>query len=407
MTLRLSLFVCLVFGVALTAAGQGRMAPRTITANPVSIMGDLVQATPRNVIVKAGDGINWTVNLGNTTHVKVKGTAVPELIAPRVSVRFVASIDKKTGKAQDKLDKITIFTPTQGVANRTLGVEFAKDAQQSDDDDAARPGGMPRGPGGPPNGRGRGPGMPPPGQGPQAGQPPGADAGIPGTNDEPPAAKQTKRGGRAGKGASVPDVASYEVCGQVASYHNHRLAVTAPNRFFKAHITAELSPDAEIALDLADLTVARPGDKVSANGYSITKGVCIHTDSLVITLANPLGEKPGRSHKPRPAIKNDTPRRPAGKAKPEPAAPADQNPPAVDEKPSPEEKPAGDGAAEKPVVNKDRPKDDENPVMDDPSAKSQPVQPKPDNVQPDAKKPDETPAKKPPSKGDEKDVFDK
>src|SRR5262249_1354466 len=150
---------------------------------------------------------------------------------------------------------------------------------------------------------------------------------IPGVGDEPaPGAKPKRGGGRAGKSpaASVPDVASYEVCAQVVSYRNHKLTVNAPNRFFKQKISAELSPEVEIALDLSDLTIAKPGDKVSAKGYSLQPGVCQHTDSLVITLSNPLGEKAGRSHRPKPAAKtSDTQRRPAGKAKPEPR---DQNP---------------------------------------------------------------------------------
>ena len=322
MTIRLPLCVCLVLGVAMTAAGQ-----RTITLNPVDIVGELVQAGPRSVIVKAGDGKNWTVTLNGNTRIKVKGTAVPETLAPRVSVRFIASIDKKTGKAQDKLDKITIFTPTPGVASRTLGVELAKDGADGNNEDAA---------GGPmiiPNMR------PNPAPGLGQGRPQQADPGptpdtIPGTGDDSAAGSKPKRGsGRSGKnpGASVPEVASYEVCAQIVSYHNRKLTVSAPNRYFKLKISAELSPEAEIALDLCDLSMAKPGDKVSAKGYYITPGVCPRTDSLIVTLANPLGEKAGHSHRPRPAAKdNEAPRRPAGKAKPEPPAAADQNPPSED-----------------------------------------------------------------------------
>jgi hypothetical protein len=398
MTIRLPAFVCLILGVALTAAGQ-----KMITLNPVTVAGELVQAGPRSVIVKGGDGKNWNVTLGGGTKVKIKGTAVPETLTPRVSVRFVASIDKKTGKAQDKLDKITIFTPTQGDPSRTLGVELAKAGAGGGKDDEA-------GMGGPmviPNMR------PNPAPGPGQGQAQPADPGptpdvIPGTGDEPPAGAKPKRGGgRAAKSpaASVPAVASYEVCAQVVSYHNRKLTVTAPNRYFKQKITAELSPEAEIALDLSDLSFAKPGDKVSAKGYYIQPGVCQHTDSVVITLSNPLGEKAGRSHRPKPAAKStETPRRPAGKAKPEPA---EQNP-AGDAKPAPDEKSVPDPFADKPVQNKDRPKDDDNPVMDDPNAKPAPApQPKPDETKPDAKKSDDSAEKKPPQKNEEKDIFEK
>jgi hypothetical protein len=387
------------------------VAQKMVTLNPVTVVGDLVQAGPRGVVVKSGDGKNWTVQLDNSTKVKIKGTAVPEVLTPRVAVRFVASIDKKTGKAQDKLDKVTIFTPAQGVPSRTLGVELAKAGAESGKGEEA-------GMGGPmiiPNMR--------PNPAPGPGQEKQADAGptpdvIPGTGADSPAAAKPKRGtgGRAsaGKGpaVSVPEVASYEVCAQVVSYRNHKLIVSPPNHYFKQKITVELSPEAEIALDLSDLNMAKPGDQVSAKGYYITPGVCQHTDSVVITLANPLGEKAGRSHKARPAAKANetatpTPRRPAaGKAKPEPAAPGDQGDPFPDAKPSGDEKPAA-GDADKPVVNKDRPRDDNDPVMDDPNAKPEPApQPKPDEAKPETQKPDGS-EKKPAPKNDEKDVFDK
>jgi hypothetical protein len=399
MTRSLPLFACFVLGAAMPVAAQ-----KIITLNPVTVAGELVQAGPRGVVVKGGDGKNWTVQLDNNTKVKITGTAVPEVLTPRVAVRFVASIDKKTGKAQDKIDKITIFTPSQNIASRTLGVELAKAGADKDEN---------AGMGGPmiiPNMR--------PNPAPGPGQEKPVDAGpapdvIPGTGADAPAAGKPKRGGgstaRAGKNAaaSVPEVASYEVCAQIVSYHNHRLIVSPPNRYFKQKITVELTPEAEIALDLSDLNTAKPGDQVSAKGYYITPGICQHTDSVVITLANPLGEKAGR-HKARPAAKAGdapaaTPRRPAaGKAKPEPAAPGDQNDPFPDAKP--DEKPAG-GEADKPVVNKERPKDDADPVMDDPGAKPAP-QPKPDEAKPEEQKPDGA-AKKPVPKNDEKDVFDK
>ncbi len=397
MTLRLPLFACLVLGVALTASGQ-----KMITLNPVNVVGDVVQVTPRSVIVKGGDGNNWNVTLGGGTKIKIKGTAVPETLTPRVSVRFIASIDKKTGKAQDNLDKITIFTPTQGVANRTLGVELANENSKGDEEDAAGAGGVMQIPNMRPNP------AKPPGQGPPPDQGAGAEPVIPGAGDTPAAGASPKRGGHAGKSpaASVPDVASYEVCAQVVSYHNRKLTLNAPNRFFKHKITVELSPDAEIALDLSDLSMAKPGDKVSAKGYYIRPGVCQHTDSVVITLSSPLGEKAGRSHKPRPAAKStETPRRPSGKAKPEPA---EQNP-AEEAKPAPDDKSVPDPFADKPAANKDHPKDDKDPVMDDPRAKPEPApQPKPNETKPpDAKKPDGSAEKKPPPKNDEKDIFEK
>jgi hypothetical protein len=323
----------LVVGFVSAAAAQ-----RVITLNPVNLQGDFVQAGPRAVVVKAGDGRNWTLAIGKETHVKVKGTAAPEVLVPRTCVRFIASIDKRTGKAKDKIDKVTIFTQTPGVANRTLGVEFAKDAQQDDDGEAGPGAAKPPGPpGAPPPGPGPGPmpGQgPPPGRGPQNGAGPDADA--PPVDEAPPINSKPKRSGRGGKtpALNVPDVASYEVCAQIVSYHGHRMTVTAPNRFFKAKITAELSPDAEIRLDLSDLSLAKPGDKVSGQGYYLTPGMCPHTDSVTITLANTLGARGGHSRRPSTAAKGgEAAHRPTGKSKSGPAAASpDQAPPGTDDK---------------------------------------------------------------------------
>ena len=97
MTFRLPLSVSIVLGGALTAAGQMQ-----ITLNPVDVAGDLVQAVPRGVVVKAGDGRNWTLAIGKDTRVKVKGTAVPEMLTPRTCVRFVASLTSGRARPRTK-----------------------------------------------------------------------------------------------------------------------------------------------------------------------------------------------------------------------------------------------------------------------------------------------------------------
>jgi len=426
MALRMPCFLALVVGFVLTAAGQ-----QVITLNPVHILGDVVQVTQRTIVVKAGDGKDWALNLGNNTIIKVKGSAVPEMITPRVCVRFIASIDKKTCKAQDKVDKVTIFTPMPGVASRTLGVELAKDAAPEEDDEAGPGGRPPMGPPGMPRGPGRGPGGMPgqgavPGQAPlpRQGPVPGQAAGAgeapgladPGIGDEPPAGSKSKHG--KGPAATVPEVASYEVCAQVVSCHSRRLIVNVPNRFFKSKITAELSSDAEIALDVSDLSVVKAGDKVSATGYYITPGVCQQTNKLTITLANPLAPPGNHAHRPRPAVaKGDAAHPAGGKTKPE-SPPAGKKPVAEEDKPVVEEKPAEKPSADFDPFAGGPPKEkEENPAMDDPNAKPEPAPKTPDvkpepapktpDVTPEPKKPDESPPKKPPEKDDEKDVSDK
>ena len=203
-----------------------------------------------------------------------------------------------------------------------------------------------------------------------------ARCGTPDIDDGPPSGAKPKRSGAAGKGLprTCPKSPPMKSGVQITSYHGHKLMVTAPNRFFKARISAELSPDAEIAVDISDLSAVRPGDKVSARGYYITPGVCPRTDSLVVTLTNPLGARGGRAHRPPVAGKNGdaAAHHPAEKAKPAPAAaPQDQNPFPDDEKRA---KPAAGPPADKPPPAADFPKEkDENPAMEDPDAKPKPA----------------------------------
>ena len=56
------------------------------------------------------------------------------MLTPGTCVRFTASIDKRTCKGQEKIDQLTIFTQTPGVAERTLGVERASEHPQGNEE---------------------------------------------------------------------------------------------------------------------------------------------------------------------------------------------------------------------------------------------------------------------------------
>ena len=90
------------------------------------------------------------------------------------------------------------------------------------------------------------------------------------------------------------------MCAQVLSYHGGRLIVSVQNRFFKPKITAELAADAQIGLDLGNLATAKPGDKISAEGFYVTPGVCQLVESVEVALAKPLA--PPGSHPHRTAL---------------------------------------------------------------------------------------------------------
>ncbi len=372
MALRFALTFVLIVGWAVAASSQ-----RVITLHPVQVSGTILQVGPHSVAIKAANGQNWVLNLRQDTKVKITGSAEPEMLAPGTYVRFTATIDKHTTKGQEKIDKLTLFTLTPGVAERTLGIERASEHPKGEEEKNAA--GQP-GPGG-------------------AGPAPGkADAAAPDIeipeqqSVAPPAAKRRGPGAKL-PGKSVPDVAAYDICAQVVSFHNGRLIVNVQNRFFKPKITVELAADAQIGLDLADMSLVKPGDKVAALAFCANLGVCEVTRTIEVALANPL-VPPGSRHRPHAVVHSgDTTRRPGGKTKAGDDTTAKKAPVKVPE----EEKPA----------DKDSSGDKENPPAKEAEAKPEPALPVAD-VKPEPKKPEpKEPEKKPPTGDDEKDVFEK
>ena len=100
---------------------------------------------------------------------------------------------------------------------------------------------------------------------------------------------------------SVPDVATYDICGRVLGFHAGKLTVSVQNRFLKPKITVDVAADAQIGLDLGDvgdLSLAEPGDKISAAGYCIKPGSCEIVKNVEIALSKPLGPPGSRPHHP-------------------------------------------------------------------------------------------------------------
>ena len=168
---------------------------------------------------------------------------------------------------------------------------------------------------------------------PRVGAAPGEAAGDDGNKPAARGRASSRRGGAdKGPAASVPDVTSYDVCAQILGFRGRRLTVSVQSRYFKAsRVSVELTSDAEIALNISDLSAVKPGDKVSARGFYVTPGVC-ETGSLTVTLANPLGKPGSHVRRPRPAGNDgDTTRQSGEKAKSKPPA-AGRVAPAAEEK---------------------------------------------------------------------------
>jgi len=382
MVFRLNLMFVFLLGWSGVALGQ-----KTITPNPVVLVGTVVRQGdgPQSLVLKAeraglpdakgvvpeaADKREWTVFWKEDTKVKVMGPAETDALTPGTCVRFTAQIDKRTSKAVEKVAKLTIFTQSPGVAERTIGVDRASE----------HPAGKP----GEANPAGHPPGQPNP-QGPVAGATPAAKPGpaaVAGadlsedTSSETPAPRPRAHGAKA-PDKSVPDVAAYDVCGKITSFRKGVLVVAAKNRFFRTTVTVELSDDAKIDLDLGDHSVTKSGDRIGVMGFYVTPGTLVITRDIQARLANPFVPASTRSRRTRPgAHGSDAVRRPGGnskqpaevkppakelppakaepEAKPEPAPAPNIAPPAEETKPEPKK------AEKKPPVN-----DDQKNVFDD------------------------------------------
>ena len=202
-------------GWATAACGQ-----RIITLTRWQLSGTIVQIGPRAIAVKAANGQNWTVKLRGDTKVKVTGTAEPEMLTPKTCVRFAAGSTSGPVRARKSSTNHDLHAdagrdgtdPWRGTGERTSA-------------GPARPSRS------------------------QCGRAADGTAGAGGRRPEIPdeeaaGGKPPKRRGAAAKGPdkSVPNVASYDVCAEVLSYHAGRLIVSVQNRFLKPKITVNSPP---------------------------------------------------------------------------------------------------------------------------------------------------------------------
>jgi len=99
---------CLALAIAAAASAQ-----QIIQIVPVEISGTISQIGNRMILVTTAAKRTYTVALTNRTQIRVVGMAEPDILAPGAFVRFIALVDRKTGRVQGKVDALTIFTPAQ------------------------------------------------------------------------------------------------------------------------------------------------------------------------------------------------------------------------------------------------------------------------------------------------------
>ncbi len=195
--------------------------------------------------MKASAGDLWALQVTPKTKVTLSGGARAEFVQPGMFVRLTADFDTRRGTMIGKVEKCTLFTPSE--QNR-LGV-FP--------DQGAAAGGL----GGP------------------------AAGGL--------AANPVARNG------NPPPVARFQIAGQIQAMRRGKVTIfCGVNAYFRPTLEVEFVDEPEIQLDLSGpqwCSLAKPGDKITVRGVQLGQNRA-RLDQLTIQLAEPLGpaEPPAR-----------------------------------------------------------------------------------------------------------------
>jgi hypothetical protein len=237
---RLWLSVCLVLVVAASARGQRPNRPEVPQENRenVEIAGTLKQIGPGVLQVATEAGDQWLVRLeGRPQEMKLAYSckAEPAFLRSGMLVQFAGTVNKK-GQLQEKLDSLIVTSLREGV---------------------------------------------------EVGVYPEATGGNTGGlfADDKPDEKPKKQ--------AKPDAVPCRVTGYITKIsRTGELTVNCRN----ATVTASLAEGAKVSVDMTDLRLAQPGDKVEWRGWHIKnqKGQAWSRD-VSISAANVLGEAKKKS----------------------------------------------------------------------------------------------------------------
>lgn len=235
--------------------------------------GTVEAVVPGYIKVLSNTNQVWVLQVLPNARCQLTGKAKPEFLSPGLYVRFVAEVNKRRGTVDQKITKLTVFTPSTfrqpgAEPDLGLGTSFGERPGAEKDKQAEQPA------------------KPAFGAGALAG--PGPAAGGP----------QTKRAGSsAGAKAGGPEL--FDIRGQITSISHGKATLQVPNVYFKPMLRIEIAEDADIDVELDDpdgYTLARKGDKIQVRGYQGLGNQGLASD-LQIDLVEPLGA-PQESKKP-------------------------------------------------------------------------------------------------------------
>ena len=241
MRIRMLFALSMVLSMAVTAQPQ-----RIPKADPgklprIDLDGTISGVRPGAILVTTATDETWGVMLAPRTEIKVTGNAGLDVLRRGVFVRFTATVDKRRSRIADKVDKLTVFTPSQD-QEYMPGVFY--------------PGGA------------------------------GADGemqpfGAPAFGAQPP---REKRHAAANK-------ETFDIRARVVGFRKGKLNLYVPNPYFKSPLSVRLADDVVIGIDSADYSIAKPGDKLQARGRQIAR-TAVEAIKVTIELAKPRDVPP-------------------------------------------------------------------------------------------------------------------
>lgn len=213
----------------------------------------------------------WQLVFGRDTKLELIGKAMPDVLRPGMIVSFTAEIDKKTGKATEKVAALVICSSDQ---KHQLGV-FPE---------GFGPEGLAEGETGGAAGQPAGTGFGVPLGGPQLGGPQ-FDAPGPRTRNRT-SSRRTHR-----PVENELPVERFEVCGRISSItKTGEVTVVMPNTYFRVPVKFELAENPDISLEMSGreaLAFIQKGAKVTGKGVQFSP-VAAQVKELTIELVEPL-----------------------------------------------------------------------------------------------------------------------
>ena len=269
-------------------------------------------AAPNVIKIVSDTQQPWFLRFSPETKVEITGKAKPDMLVPGTYISFVANVNQKASRVEEKVGKVTIFVPS---IKAQIGAIPEQEAAL-----AASAIGMNMGPGMNPAGRPH----------PAGGAKPGARAAGPGAGPAPfglDLGPGQSFGAGPARGAGKPPAKgraateAFEIRGQIASIKAGKITLYVPNQYFKPSLKVELTDDPEVDIGIEGLirqcpplgSLLQPGDKIEAKGRQVAENGGDVTE-MKITLRSPVSadsqaqtaKKPhtkpgpvGRSKKPK------------------------------------------------------------------------------------------------------------